>query len=192
MEEPPSKAEIANAINRNENESEGKKESIPPALPLPRKDPHETFNTKVKRFQNTLISLAYFYLTYQTLIVVYFTVYFYYQLDLYMPLAFIITLIICYLRSFTAFISLKLAYRSVKSEAAGDWEELRDVFYWTIVLIVIGLVIVMAIIPLEISKRVNINLMNLLIVNGVDFVLFAAMGFTSMRFCRFLIRSSPV
>ena len=189
MEKLHSKSEIEVNEERKEDgimNSEGKVSLDP----IPEKDPQELFDMKVGRYQNVLTTLAYLYLTYQVVIIVCLTVYYYYQLDFYMPIAFIITVLICYLRSFTAFVSLKLAYKSIKREAIKDWKELKNIFYWTIVLIIIGLIIIMGIIPLKISNKVNIKLLNLLIINGIDFVLFSAMGFISMRFCLFLIKSS--
>jgi len=149
----------------------------------------DLIDARLRCLRRFCIGLAYLYLIYQVVLVVCLTVYYYYQLDMYFPLAFFVTIAICYLRSQTAFISLRLSERSSKNWATKNWKELRDWFYWSIALMIIGVVILMGIIPLRISQLVNINLMNLLIINGVDFIVFTAMGIISIRFCHLIIKN---
>ena len=160
--------------------------SIP--RPNPPADPNQEHERKISRLKKASISIAYLYLIYQVVIVVCLTVYYYYRLGMYLPLAFGITIFICYLRSLTAFIALRLAHLNTREAAQKNWKELRDWFYWSIALMILGVVIIMGIIPLRISQLVNINLQNLLIINGVDFVIFIAMGSVTICFCNLLLK----
>ena len=176
---------------RSESNSELSKQLPNPAKIETKLTPKQVFEQKLMNLKGALMPLAYLYLSYQVILVVCLTVYYYYELDMYLPVAFGITVFICYLRSWTAFISLKLAHRNSKDWANKNWKELRDWFYWSVALMIIGLVILMGIVPLRVSQLVNINLLNLLIINGVDFALFATMGVISIIYCHNIIEGKP-
>ncbi len=181
-------ADVTNSASLHAPEEKRDLGLIPDSDSEPVANPPSEFELRLEKYKGISMALAYLYLIYQGLLVVCLTVYYYYQLDMYLPLAFVVTVFICYLRSQTAFIALRLAHKNSKTWAVKNWKELRDWFYWSIALMIIGVIILMSIIPLRISQLVNINLQNLLIINGVDFVVFIAMGIMSICFCHNLLK----
>lgn len=182
----PDSPPVAIGANLPTNQTES--QLVPEEKKAPEPDPARAEQRAIACYKGMALMLAYLYLIYQVVLVVCLTVYYYYILGVYLPLAFAITVIICYLRSLTAFIALKLAHINTRENAAKKWKDLRGWFYWTIALMILAFVIIMAIIPLRISQLVNVDLQNLLIINGVDFVLFLAMGIVAISFCNRLLK----